>query len=55
MGVTRRTPQNLSLINLGDDFNTKVVPAGDDKFVWGIPSNDLTTNPGIASQQNPGW
>lgn len=55
MGVTRRTPQNTAFLNLGPDFDQKVVPAGDDKFVWGIPKNDLTTNPNIANQQNPGW
>lgn len=55
MGVTRRTPQNTAFLNLGADFDQKVVPAGDDKFVWGIPKNDLTTNPNIANQQNPGW
>lgn len=55
MGVTRKTPQSTAFLNLGSDFDQKVVPAGDDKFVWGIPKNDLTTNPNIASQQNPGW
>jgi hypothetical protein len=55
MGVTRLAPQNTAFLNLGPDFNLKVVPAGDDKFVWAIPKNDITTNPNIASQQNPGW
>lgn len=31
------------------------IPAGHDKFVWAIPSNDIKTNPEIAKQQNPGW
>ena len=55
MGVTRKTPQNMNMIVVGADFNEKVVPAGDNKFVWAIPTNDLTTNPNIANQQNPGW
>jgi hypothetical protein len=55
MGFSRSAPQNIGLINTGPDFNEKVVAAGDDKFVWGIPANDITTNPNIASQQNPGW
>jgi starch-binding outer membrane protein, SusD/RagB family len=55
MGVTRTAAQNTAFLNIGTDYNLKVVPAGDDKFVWGIPSNDLTTNPNIAAQQNPGW
>ncbi len=55
MGVTRKTPQNILILNPGTDFYEKVVPAGDDKFVWGIPTNDLTTNPNLVGQQNPGW
>ncbi len=53
MGVTRKTPQNLSLITPGADFEQKSIPVGDDKFVWGIPANDITTNPNIV--QNKGW
>lgn len=34
---------------------TLEIPAGHDKFVWGVPSNDIKTNPNIANQQNPGW
>lgn len=53
MDMTRKTPQNLSLITPGADFEQKSVPVGDDKFVWGIPANDITTNPNIV--QNKGW
>lgn len=55
MGVTRRAPQSTAFINVGPDFDQKVVAAGDDKFVWGLPKNDVTTNPNLANQQNPGW
>jgi hypothetical protein len=56
MGFTRSTPQNMNIINTGADFNLKTVSANDPKFVWGIPSNDLTTNPNIGqANQNPGW
>jgi hypothetical protein len=55
MGFSRLAPQNIALLNTGPDFDQKVVTAGDDKFVWAIPSNDITTNPNIANQQNPGW
>ena len=56
LGFTRKTPQNMNIINTGVDFNQKTVAAGDSKFVWGIPSNDLTTNPNIGpANQNPGW
>lgn len=53
MGFTRQPAQNVNLINVGADFNLKTVTATDPKFVWGIPSNDLSTNPNMA--QNPGW
>jgi hypothetical protein len=55
MGVVRKTPQNTDLITPGADFEQKNVPAGDNKFVWGIPANDMTTNPSLVGQQNPGW
>lgn len=55
MGFTRTRPQNVNMIVTGPNFSTKSVPAGSDKFVWGIPVNDITTNPNIANQQNPGW
>lgn len=55
MGFERKTPQNMDLIITGADFNQKEVPADHPKFVWGIPQNDITTNPNIADQQNPGW
>jgi starch-binding outer membrane protein, SusD/RagB family len=53
LGFTRSTPQNMNLINTGEHYNLKTVSAGDPKFTWGIPANDLTTNPNIT--QNPGW
>ena len=56
MGVTRKTPQNIAFLsNPAADFYQKVVPAEDDKFVWGLPTNDLTTNPNLVGHQNPGW
>ena len=55
MGFSRSTPQNMDLIETGPDYEQKTVTADDDKFVWGIPQNDITTNPNLAGQQNPGW
>lgn len=52
-GFTRNSPQNLNLINVGSDYNTLSKNAGDDKFVWGIPSNDMLSNPNL--KQNNGW
>ena len=55
MGFSRSAPQNTAFLNTGPDFDQKVVAAGDNKFVWAIPSNDMTTNPNLNGQQNPGW
>jgi hypothetical protein len=55
MGFSRSAPQNTALLNIGPEFDQKVVAAGDDKFVWAIPANDMTTNPNLIGQQNPGW
>jgi hypothetical protein len=55
MGFARSAPQNINLIETGVNFDQKVVAADADKFVWAIPANDITTNPNIADQQNPGW
>lgn len=52
-GFTRRSPQNLDLINVGPNYNTLSKNAGDDKFVWAIPSNDMLSNTNLV--QNPGW
>jgi len=53
LGFTRRSPQNVNAINVGDNYERLSVSAGDPKFVWGIPTNDVAINPNIV--QNPGW
>lgn len=52
-GFTRKSPQNLDLINVGPNYNTLSKSAGDDKFVWAIPSNDILSNTNL--EQNSGW
>lgn len=52
-GFSRSNPQNTSFILTGANYNTLTIPANADKFVWGIPTRDLTTNPNL--QQNAGW
>ena len=54
-GFTRRAPQNTSTINTGSGYEGLSQPAGADKFIWAIPARDLTVNPGLKDQQNPGW
>ncbi|HRN47247.1 MAG TPA: RagB/SusD family nutrient uptake outer membrane protein, partial [Niabella sp.] len=51
--MNRKPAQNLSVINTGDRFNTLTKSAGDNKFVWGLPANDMTVNTNLV--QNPGW
>lgn len=52
-GFTRREPQNLNVIQTGEDYQNLSIGAGNDKFVWGIPVRDETVNPFMV--QNPGW
>jgi len=53
LGFTRGTPQNLNAIQQGANYNTLTIAADDNKFTWGIPTNDVTVNKNIV--QNPGW
>lgn len=54
LGFTRSAPQNLNTITVAPlTFNVLSIAAGDNKFVWGIPANDITINPNLV--QNTGW
>lgn len=53
MGFSRQAPQNINFIVTGPTYNELSIPAGHNKFVWGIPANDMTTNDNMV--QNPGW
>lgn len=55
LGFNRMSPQNSTLINTGVQFDELSQPAGADKFTWGIPTLDITVNPNLRGQQNPGW
>jgi len=50
-GFTRHNPQNINYLTPGNNFYTKSVAVDADKFVSGIPANDVTV---IGLQQNPG-
>ena len=54
-GFSRREAQNLDAIQTGPKFNELTVEPTNPKFIWGIPSNDITINPNLRDQQNPGW
>ncbi len=55
LGVVRLDPQSTAFIMTGTNFHQLNVPATFPKLIWGIPTNELITNPNIANQQNPGW
>lgn len=52
-GFTRSQPQNTNFLTVGTGYTTLSIAADNNKFAWGIPSNDVTVNPNI--KQNPGW
>tara|TARA_R110000796_G_scaffold252571_1_gene387964 strand:- start:2369 stop:3868 length:1500 start_codon:yes stop_codon:yes gene_type:complete len=54
-GFSRKDPQNLATINTGAGYQALTKEATDPKFIWAIPSRDLTVNPNLSDQQNPGW
>jgi len=53
LGFTRHAPQNTAMLATGTNYYTLTQPADYNKFVWGIPSNDITINHNLV--QNPGW
>ncbi|MEO6915493.1 MAG: RagB/SusD family nutrient uptake outer membrane protein [Chitinophagaceae bacterium] len=53
LGFTRREPQNLNLITTGTQYQGLTIAADADKFVWGLPTNDVTINTNL--KQNNGW
>lgn len=52
-GFDRGQVQEIEILTTGGDYQDLSIPADHPKFVWGIPTNDLTTNPNMV--QNPGW
>lgn len=54
-GFTRRAPQNTATITTGAFYQGLSIPADDNKFVWGLPTNDVTINPNLREAQNNGW
>jgi starch-binding outer membrane protein, SusD/RagB family len=53
LGFTRYDPQNTAFLVTGSNYTTLNEPAGAPKYVWGLPTNDMSLNPNLV--QNPGW
>jgi hypothetical protein len=55
LGVTRNAPQNAAFVVTSPAEKTIDLhkAADDNLFIWGIPRNDILSNPNL--QQNPGW
>lgn len=53
-GFQRHDPQNLNILTTGANYQNLTIAADADKFVWGIPTNDITINPNLGGQ-NKGW
>lgn len=53
LAMTRKDPQGTDFLQTGEGYISKSVPAGDDKFVWGIPAYDMLLNPNLVP--NKGW
>lgn len=56
-GFQRKEPQNIEFLTVtpASDYHEKSVAANAEKFVWGLPTNDITVNENLKDQQNPGW
>lgn len=52
-GFTRHDPQNTNVLTTGAGYYTLTIPANHDKFVWGLPANDISINKNLV--QNQGW
>ena len=50
-GFTRKGPQNNEIVMQGDKNIGLVIPANNEKFVWEIPTNDLSANTNL----EPNW
>lgn len=53
-GFERKEPQNADLLTNGEYYYGLKIAADAEKFVWGLPTNDVTINPNL-KPQNPGW
>jgi hypothetical protein len=55
LAVKRGVPQEPNIVIKGPLASELEKPAADNKFVWAIPARDMTVNPNLKGQQNPGW
>lgn len=51
--MVRHDPQNTAMLTTGANYYSLTIAADNQKFVWGLPANDVTVNANL--KQNPGW
>jgi starch-binding outer membrane protein, SusD/RagB family len=52
-GFTRHDPQSTNMLSTGTGYVSLSIPANHNKFVWGLPANDVSINKNL--QQNTDW
>jgi len=55
MGFTRSAGQNPDMLMPGDKYVSLTMPADSPLFVWPIPTSEISANPQMADEQNPGY
>ena len=55
IGVTRTAGQNPSMLQPGENYVSLSLPADSPKFVWPIPTSEMSANPQMKGEQNKGY
>lgn len=55
MGFSRSAGQNPDMLMPGDKYVSLTMPADSPMFVWPIPTSEISANPQMADEQNPGY
>lgn len=55
IGFSRSQGQDRDLLQTGENYTELTMPADSPKFVWPIPTREITANPQMKGEQNPGY
>lgn len=55
IGFSRSSGQDRSLLQTGENYTELTMPADSPKFVWPIPTSEITANPQMKDEQNAGY